>query len=77
MRGNGSGTLLQYINFPVTFSNTYYALNIHIVISNSEYDVDKYTVLGQVTTTRFRATLDSEVTDDEKSFPCTWISLGN
>lgn len=73
--GNGSGTLLTTIKFPTAFSACW-AVTANIVVTNDDYDVDKYVVIGEITVSQFKATIDSEVTDTEKTFKVNWLAIG-
>ena len=73
--GNGSGTLLTTIKFPTAFSACW-AVTANLVVTNADYDVDKYVVIGGITVSQFKVTLDSEVTDTEKTFKTNWLAIG-
>ena len=73
--GNGSGTLLTTIKFPTAFSACR-AVTANLVVTNDDYDVDKYVVIGGITVSQFKVTLDSEVTDTEKNFKTNWLAIG-
>ena len=73
--GNGSGTLLTTIKFPTAFSACW-AVTANLVVTNDDYDVDKYVVIGGITVSQFKVTLDSEVTDTEKNFKTNWLAIG-
>lgn len=74
--GDGGGHLLTTINFPVPYSESCYTVNANIVVTNSDYDIDKFIVIGGITLSSFKATIDSEVTDTEKTFKINWIAIG-
>lgn len=73
--GNGSGTLLTTIKFPTAFSACW-AVTANLVVTNADYDVDKYVVIGGITTSQFKVTLDAEADDTEKTFKTNWIAIG-
>lgn len=73
--GNGSGTLLTTIKFPTAFSACW-AVTANLVVTNADYDADKYVVIGGITVSQFKVTLDSEVNDTEKTFKTNWLAIG-
>ena len=74
--GDGGGHLLTTINFPVAYAEVCYTVNASIVVTNSDYDIDKFIVIGGITLSLFKATVDSETTDTEKTFKVNWLAIG-
>lgn len=74
--GDGGGHLLTTINFPVAYAEVCYTVNANIVVTNSDYDIDKFIVIGGITLSLFKATVDSETTDTEKTFKVNWLAIG-
>lgn len=74
--GDGGGHLLTTINFPVAYAEVCYTVNANIVVTNSDYDIDKFIVIGGVTLSLFKATVDSETTNTEKTFKVNWLAIG-